>query len=366
MTAALTEAVRLLTPAAGQELPFGWAAHLDVADCFDTIDHRLLVAELHRHVADSDLLGLVEQALQAGGNAVRTWFWKRGLGLLQGSALSPLLCNLALHPLDEETRALGEATKNGVAVLRYADDLLVLARDARLAERAVLLCRRVLGRLQQELRTPVAAPRPIQEGVNWLGVRLGPRLRFDLPRTMFAYSVPDEKVQQMLARLTEITTPPSERIDPSAFNLARWIVSINTQLRDWRQVYQYADNAREVFEAVDEHARDSVGKLLRAVTGVRPAHLHDRYRVKLPRGFSTWEVPGARLVVLSSLAPQCPGRLIHVPVWARPRRTGGGQAPRVQILAPPVPPPALPAPPPALPAPPGTPPLAEPEQESDA
>jgi RNA-directed DNA polymerase len=366
VTAALAEAVRLLTPTAGKDLPFGWAAHLDVADCFDTVDHRLLLAELQRHVVDNDLLALVGYVLQAGGNAVRTWFWKRGLGLLQGSPLSPLLCNLALHPLDEEVRGLGDTTRQGVVVLRYADDLLVLGRDARLAERGVATCKRVLGRFQQELRAPIAAPRPIQEGVKWLGVHLAPRQRNFLPRTTFGYSVPDEKVQQMLARLTEMTTPPSERIDPSAFNLARWIVSINTQLRDWRQVYQYADNAREVFEAVDEQAREGVGKLLRAVTGVRPGRLHETYRVKLPRGFSTWEVPGGRLVVLASLAPQFPGRLIREPAWARAPRTNASSTPRVRVVPPPVPPLALPIPPLALPAPQEKTAEAEPEQEKDA
>ena len=328
VAAALAEALRLLTPSDDQQmLPFGWAVHLDVADCFDTIDHRLLLAELQRHVADSDLLGLVRKLLEAGGSQVRTWFWSRGRGLLQGSSLSPLLCNLALHAIDEEGRQLAKETQNGVALLRYADDLLLLARDARLAERGVAMCKQMLRRLQQELRTPVASPRPIQEGVEWLGVRIGPRIRCYLPRLRFGYCVPEEKVRDMLARLTEMTTPPSERIDASAFNLGRWIVSINTQLRDWKQVYQYADNAREVFEAIDEHCRERVGQLLRAVTGMRMGQLYDSYRVKLPRGFTTWEVPGGRLVVLSSLAPQCPGKLIRVPAWASSRgKKSSGQS----------------------------------------
>ena len=345
VTAALAEAVRLLTPVQSDELPFGWAAHLDVAECFDTVDHRLLMAELHRHIGDGDLLGLVEQVLQAGGEKVRHWFWKRGRGLLQGSALSPLLCNLALHPLDEEVRALAQSTRNGVAVLRYADDLLVLARDARLAERTIATCRQILSRLQQELRSARARPQADPGGSALVGRAIGTRLRCYLPSMMFGYTVPDEKVRDMLARLTEMTTPPSERIDPAVFNLSRWIVSINTQLRDWRQVYLYADNAREVFEAVDEHARERVGLLLKAVTGTRLGKLYDTYRVKLPRGFSTWEVPGGRLVVLSSLAPQCPGKLVRLPAWAQPRKARGAArpAPRVEVITPPTPP-ALPAP----------------------
>jgi retron-type reverse transcriptase len=44
---ALGEAVRLLSPSpAGGALPFGFAVHLDVADCFDTIDHEMLLEGL--------------------------------------------------------------------------------------------------------------------------------------------------------------------------------------------------------------------------------------------------------------------------------------------------------------------------------
>jgi group II intron reverse transcriptase/maturase len=327
VAAALAEAVHLLTPQADDALPFAWAAHLDVADCFDTIDHRLLLAELQRHVADGDCLRLLEQVVQAGGTTARQWFWQRSQGLLQGSALSPLLCNLALHPLDEALREQARETQDGLGMLRYADDLLILGRDARLAERAATTCRRVLGRLQQQLRTPIAAPRPIQEGVGWLGVRLQPRIRPWSPRPQLGYVVPDDKVTAMLARLTEITTPPSDKIDPAAFNLARWIVSINDQMREWRQAYLFADNSPEVFRSLDEHALDRVGQLLRCVTGQRMGQLYETYRARLPRGFSTWEVPGARLTVLSSLAPHSPSRLIRRPAWMRPETSPRRSAP---------------------------------------
>ena len=57
----------------------------------------------------------------------------------------------------------------------------------------------------------------------------------------------------MLERLSEMTAPPSSRLDADVFDLGRWIVSINEQLREWRQAYVFADNAPEVFHAVDEH-----------------------------------------------------------------------------------------------------------------
>src|SRR5205807_644015 len=99
----------------------------------------------------------------------RLW-WRRTCGLVQGSPLSPLLCNLALHPVDLALDRLGRDTQGGVAVLRYADDLLLLARDARLAERGVAAARAALRERQQGLGGD-PGPRPAADGIDWLGVR---------------------------------------------------------------------------------------------------------------------------------------------------------------------------------------------------
>jgi RNA-directed DNA polymerase len=314
--AALAEAAFRLTPRPGGDVAFSWAVHLDVADCFDTVDHSLLLAELGRPIADADLMRLIEKFLVAGGSTVRRYFRPRRQGLVQGSALSPLLCNLALHPLDLALRELGSAHKEGVLVLRYADDLLLLASDAALASKGVACVRGTLSQMHQKLRRPHDSPKPAAEGVDWLGVRIQPRALGWAGRIRFGYVVPDAKVTAMLERLTEMTAPPSDKIDGGAFNLARWIVSINEQLRDWRQAYQFTDNSHEVFRALDEHCHERVGALLQSVTGVRRASLH-QFRARLPRGFRTWEVPGARLTVLSSLAPHWPANLVRQPAWVR-------------------------------------------------
>lgn len=224
---------------------------------------------------------------------------------------------LALQPLDLDLEELAAKTQGGIAALRYADDLLVLARDDRLARDAIACARQTLATLRQSLRTPIHLSRTVEEGADWLGVHLQPRPHRLLGRVTFGYVVPEAKVQGMLERIVEMTTPPSNRIDASAFNLGRWIVSINTQLRDWRQAYLYADNAPQVFAALDDHTRDRVGLLMHAVTGKRFPELRDTYRVRLPRGFWTWQVDGVRLTVLSSLAPHAPDRLTFKPPWMR-------------------------------------------------
>jgi hypothetical protein len=153
--------------------------------------------------------------------------------------------------------------------------------------------------------------------VTWLGVRLVPRVNKWTGKMRLAYLIPDEKVQRMLERVDEMTTLPSERINPDAFDLGRWLVSINEQLRDWHQAYQYADNAADVFRTVDERGLGAVARLLQRITGVRGKQLARGYLRRLPRGFWTWEVNGVRLKLLSTLAPRRPYALIRRPDWMR-------------------------------------------------
>ena len=296
-----------------------------MASCFDTIDHKVLLTELANFIGDTDVMRLLEQILHAGGSHTRHLWWQRRHGIVQGSSLSPLLCNLYLHKLDVALSDLGQATDKGLIMLRYADDLLLLARDAKLAERGIALIRQVLKRSHQQLGTNTIAT-PIQMGINWLGVRLQPRPLMGQDRLTFGYVIPEPKVLDMLHRVNEMTEPPSDKIDTSAFNPARWIVSINHQLRDWRQVYLYADNSHEVFRVLDDHTRYRVGQLLQSITGNRWPQVKQQYRAKLARGFWTWEVPGARLSVLSSLAPHAPFGLIRQPAWLKMAKSMASRA----------------------------------------
>lgn len=314
VASALDAATAALSAYPGSSPAYLHAVPLDVADCFPTIEHTGLLADLARHVADPDVLGLVGQAVAAGGGSAGRLWWQRTCGLVQGGPLSPMLCNLALHPLDEAAARLGRESSRGVAVFRYADDLLLVAREPVLAASAVSALRRILkGRWQKFKVEP--APVPAAGGVEWLGVRIQPRRLTRPGETAFGYVVPDAKAASMAARLVEMTAPPSDKIDAAAFNLGKWIVSVNAQLRDWRQAYLYADNTADVFRLLDAVAFDRIGELLRAVTGGSWADIRRNHLAHLPRGFRSWDVPGARLSVLSSLAPSAPAGLIRRPQW---------------------------------------------------
>jgi group II intron reverse transcriptase/maturase len=313
---ALDAATAALSAPPGNAPTLAYAVPVDVADCFPTVEHSTLLTDFARHVSDPDVRDLVGRMVAAGGVVAGRLWWQRTCGLVQGGPLSPLLCNLALHPLDAAAARIARESRNGFVALRYADDLLLLARDPGVAAGAVAALRGVLKGRWQKFK---AEPAPVRAagGVDWLGVRIQPRGLARPGETAFGHAVPAEKVRSMAERLVEMTAPPSDKIDAAAFNLGRWVVSVNAQLRDWRQAYLYADNAPEVFRLLDAVAFDRVGELLKAVSGAPWAEVRRSHFVRLPRGFRTWEVPGARLSVLSSLAPCAPAGLTRRPPWWR-------------------------------------------------
>jgi len=119
------------------EQGYSYAVEIDLSKYFDTINHERLLNLLRRQVPDKRVIDLIKKFLKSGvmENGVRR---ETEEGSPQGGPLSPLLANIYLNEFDQE---MG---RRGVVVIRYADDIVVLARSKRAAMRLLESCRTYL------------------------------------------------------------------------------------------------------------------------------------------------------------------------------------------------------------------------------
>ena len=110
------------------EQGYTYAVTLDLSKYFDTLNHELLINLLRRNVKDERVIQLIKRYLKSG-------VMEKGVvmnteeGTPQGGNLSPLLANIYLNEFDQEF------IKRGVPCIRYADDIVLLAKSKRASER---------------------------------------------------------------------------------------------------------------------------------------------------------------------------------------------------------------------------------------
>ncbi len=76
-----------------------WFIEGDIADCFGSLDHTVMLSILGEKIHDNRFLRLVGQMCQAG--YLEDWTWGPTLsGVPQGGVASPVLSNIYLHKLD--------------------------------------------------------------------------------------------------------------------------------------------------------------------------------------------------------------------------------------------------------------------------
>jgi len=145
-----------------------WVLDADIDDCFDSIDHRLLIDFLKEEKFDAGTIALLKLWLHAGRTAAAP-----ARGLAQGMPISPLLCNIYLHRLD---RSL---TRRRWLPVRYADDFVVCCSGPGQAEAAQRAVEEALARLHLRLEPAKTRITSFAEGFDFLGVRFkGESVRF--------------------------------------------------------------------------------------------------------------------------------------------------------------------------------------------
>jgi group II intron reverse transcriptase/maturase len=109
---------------------YKYAVDMDLEKFFDTVNQSKLIEILSRTIKDGRVISLIHKYLHAGV-VVRNRFETTEVGVPQGGPLSPLLSNIMLNELDKELE------KREHRFVRYADDMVILCKSKRSAERTL-------------------------------------------------------------------------------------------------------------------------------------------------------------------------------------------------------------------------------------
>jgi len=132
-----------------------WVADADIESYFDTVEHARLLAQLQA-MDDERVIRLIAAWLKAGAATP-------GRGIAQGSVVSPLLANVYLHPFDV---AMVQA---GLALVRYADDLVIMCAGPQEAEQALDYAAQILAELGLALNPAKTRVLPFGPEFTFLG-----------------------------------------------------------------------------------------------------------------------------------------------------------------------------------------------------
>ena len=166
--------------------------------------------------------------------------WTPATGTPQGAVLSPLLANIYLNPLDH---LLAEA---GLAIVRYADDFVILCKTREVAQQALELVQQWVAANDLTLhptKTRIVDAR--SEGFDFLGYHFRGDLR--LPR------------EKSLKKLQDAVREKTKRT--SGHSLPVLCVRLTAQLRGWFTYFRHSHWS--VFRDLDGWIRGRLRSILR-------------------------------------------------------------------------------------------------------
>lgn len=102
---------------------------VDLEKYFDTVEHWKLMRLLGRRISDGKVLHVIKQWLSSGYVEDKQHRQSKR-GTPQGGVISPLLANIYLNPLDKafERNGIKNISKGSIHLVRYADDMVILAQ----------------------------------------------------------------------------------------------------------------------------------------------------------------------------------------------------------------------------------------------
>jgi RNA-directed DNA polymerase len=223
---------------------YRYVVDADLKGYFDTIPHERLLELVASKISDSRTLSLISLFLKQGVmDGLDRWTPERGSP--QGAVVSPLLSNIYLDPLDHR---MAEA---GFAMVRYADDFVVMCQDRDTAERALQMIGEWVAKagltLHPEKTRIVDAA---VEGFDFLGYHFQGRTRWPRKKSLM-------KFKDTIRAKTKRT---------NGHSLESVIADVNRTLAGWFEYFKHSH--RWTFKPIDKWVR----MRLRSILNKRHGH----------------------------------------------------------------------------------------------
>jgi RNA-directed DNA polymerase len=225
---------------------YTWVVDADLKSYFDMIPHDLLMGRVEEKVSDGAVIKLLKGYLQQDVmEAMRRW--KPEGGTPQGAIVSPMLSNIYLNPLDHEME------QQGIEMVRYADDFVILSRSEAEAEKALELVRQWTANAGLQLHPDKTRIVDVTQegGFDFLGYHFERNMKWPRKKSL-------KKYKDTIRAKTKRTNGNS---------LQTIIENVNRTSRGWFEYFKHSH--RTTFSPLDKWIRMRLRSILRKRAGRR-------------------------------------------------------------------------------------------------
>lgn len=200
---------------------YEYVIDLDLAKFFDTVNHSKLLQVLSETIKDGRVISLIHKFLRAkimdeGKVTTPT------IGTPQGGPVSPVLANILLNELDKEL------DKRGHHFVRYADDMMIMCKSQRAAQRTYKsISKFIEKKLFLNINKDKTKICHLSEDVKFLGYTFMKRQLKNDETTKWHASVHRKSLAKLKVKIKALT----DRRCPKGWSTTK--TELNTVLRGW-------------------------------------------------------------------------------------------------------------------------------------